>query len=112
MACRRSWWSWCTLERSGVLAKVRGIEAVQATRRIDELQPELRSSLYIYRVYFLAVSGQFHDLVKRTKIDYVNAEHPPEERLVAPQPVGDAQRARRRLAGLVRGTGSGRAKCT
>ena len=38
------------------------------------------------------------------------AEHAPEERLVAP--VGNAQRARRRLAGLARGTGSGRAKCT
>jgi hypothetical protein len=35
--------------------------------RIDKLEPELRSSLYIYRVYFLAVSGQFHDLVERTK---------------------------------------------
>ena len=35
--------------------------------------------------HFLAVSGQFHDLVKRTKNrDYVRAEHPPEERLVAP----------------------------
>ena len=40
------------------------------------IQPEL---------YFLAVSGQFHDLgSKEGKIDYVRAEHPPEYRLVAP----------------------------
>ena len=46
--------------------------------RRGELQPEK---------YFLGVSGQFHELVKRTKnrkIDYVRAEHPLEEPLVAP----------------------------
>ena len=72
-------------------------------RRVGELQLEL---------YFLAVSGQFHELVKRR-----------ENRLRASralsggapgraQPVGNARHARRCLAGLARGTGSGRAKCT
>ena len=72
-------------------------------RRVGELQLEL---------YFLAVSGQFHDLVKRT------GNRPRASRARsggAPgraQPVGNAQRARRRLAGLARRAGRGRAKCT
>ena len=44
---------------------------------VGELEPEL---------YFLAVSGQFHDWSKERKIDYVDAEHAPEDRLVAPNP--------------------------
>ena len=72
-------------------------------RRVGELQPEL---------YFLAVSGQFHDLVKRRK-NRLRASRarsggaPGRAHLV-----GNAQRPRRRLAGLARGTGSGRADGT
>ena len=43
--------------------------------RVGELEP---------KTVFLGVSGQFHELVKRRKIDYVRAERAPEERLVAP----------------------------
>ena len=72
-------------------------------RRVGELEPEL---------YFLAVSGQFHNLVKRTKnrrraSRALSAGAPGRAHLV-----GDARHARRCLAGLARGTGSGRAKCT
>ena len=46
-------------------------------RRVGELEPEL---------YFLAVSGQFHDLVKRTKNRLRGRRARSEERLVAPNP--------------------------
>ena len=51
----------------------------------------------------------FTILSKEGKIDYVRAEHAPSERWVAPQPVGNARLARRRLAGLARRAGRGRA---
>ena len=71
--------------------------------RDGELQPEL---------YILAVNGQFHDLVKRTKNRLRASRARSGEAPGRAQPVGNAQRARRRLAGLVRRVGSGRAKCT
>ena len=72
-------------------------------RRVGELQLEL---------YFLAVSGQFHELVKRRKNRLRASRACSRGAPGRAQPVGKAQRARRRLAGLARGTGSGRAKCT
>ena len=72
-------------------------------RRVGELQLEL---------YFLAVSGQFHELVKRTKNRLRASRARSGEAPGRAQPVGNAQRARRRLAGLARGTGSGCTKCT
>ena len=68
--------------------------------RDGELQPEL---------YILAVNGQFHDLVKRTKNRLRASRARSGEAPGRAQPVGNAQRARRRLAGFARGTGSGRA---
>ena len=38
---------------------------------------------YRPELYFLGVGDQFQDLVKRRKIHYVDAEHAPEEHLVA-----------------------------
>ena len=72
-------------------------------RQVGELEPEL---------YFLAVSGQFHDLVKRTQNRRRGRRARSGEAPGHAQPVGNARRARRRLAGLARGTGSGRANCT
>ena len=68
--------------------------------RDGELQPEL---------YILAVNGQFHDLVKRTKNRLRASRARSGEAPGRAQPMGNAQRARRRLAGFARGTGSGRA---
>ena len=75
---------------------------------MGELQPEL---------YFLAVGGKFHELVKRT--GNATTWTPSMLRRGAwSRPtnpwatLSDAQRARRRLAGLARGTGSVRADCT
>ena len=71
--------------------------------RVGELQPEL---------YFLAVSGKFHDLVKRTQ----NQRRASRARSGGvpgrAQPVAFARRARRCLAGLARRTGSELADCT
>ena len=72
-------------------------------RRVGELEPEL---------YFLAVSGQFHDLVKRRKNRLRASRAPSGGPSRRAHLVGNAQRARRCLAGLARGTESGRAKCT
>ena len=71
--------------------------------RDGELQPEL---------YFLAVSGQFHDLVKRRKNRLRASRAPSGGPSRRAHLVCNAQRARRRLSGLACGTGSGRAKCT
>ena len=59
-------------------------------RRVGELEPEL---------YFLAVSGQFHDLVKRRKNRLRGSRVPSGGAPGRAHPVGNAQRARRRLAG-------------
>ena len=61
------------------------------------LEPEL---------YFLAVSGQFMILVERTKNRLRGRRARSGGAPGRAQPVGNAQRARRRLAGLARGTGS------
>ena len=67
------------------------------TAPVCRRQPEL---------YFLGVGGQFHDLVKRIKnlnklllpkkIDYVRAEHAPEERLGSRPTRGQRSACRRR----------------
>ena len=72
-------------------------------RRVGELQPEL---------YFLAVSGQFHDLVERRKNRLRGSRVPSGGAPGRAHPVGNAQRARRCLAGLARRAGSERADCT
>ena len=72
-------------------------------RRVGELEP---------KTVFLGVGGQFHELVKRTKNRRRASRAPSGGAPGRAQPVGYAQRARRRLAGLVRRVGSGRAKCT
>ena len=72
-------------------------------RRVGELEP---------KTVFLGVGGQFHELVERTKNRRSASRARSGGAPGRAQPVGNAQRARRRLAGLARGTGSGRAKCT
>ena len=68
--------SGATLQDRGHVTGTRGLHKGATLRARSYIQPEL---------YFLAVSGQFHDLgSKEGKIDYVRAEHPPEYRLVAP----------------------------
>jgi len=76
---------------------------ISQRRRVGELEP---------KTVFLGVSGQFHELVKRreTRLRASRARSggaPGRAQLVAL-----AQRARRRLAGLARRAGSGRADCT
>ena len=66
-------------------------------RRVGELEPES---------YFLGVSGQFHDLVKRRKNRLRASSGGAPGRA---HTVGSARRPRRRLAGLARRTGRGRA---
>jgi len=72
-------------------------------RRVGELEP---------KTVFLGVGGQFHELVKRTKNRRRASRAPSGGAPGRAHLVGNAQRARRRLAGLVRRVGSGRAKCT
>ena len=70
---------------------------------VGELEPEL---------YFLAVRGQFYDLVIRTKNRLRASRAPSGGAPGRAQPVAFAQRARRCLARPVRGAGKGRCKCT
>ena len=92
-----------TLQDRGHVTGTRGLHKGATLRARSYIQPEL---------YFLAVSGQFHDLVKRRKNRLRGSRAPSGGAPGRAHPVGNAQRARRRLAGLARGTGSGRAKCT
>ena len=75
----------------------------QGPPRVGELQPEF---------YFLAVSGQFHELVKRRKNRLRASRACSRGAPGRAHPVGNARRARRCLAVLTRGTGSGRGECT
>ena len=70
---------------------------------VGELEPEQ---------YFLGVGGSFQDLVRRTKSRLRGSRERSGGASGRAQPVGNAQRARRRLAGLARRAGRGRAKCT
>ena len=72
-------------------------------RRVGELEPEL---------YFLGVSGQFHELVKRRKNRLRASRAPSRGAPGRAHPVGNARRAHRCLAGLARRAGRGRAQCT
>ena len=139
VACRGSWFS--PSRGSGVLAKVLGSKGaglamarvssgglggtmcmprgrgrllqgpwpghrharITQRRRVGELQPEL---------YFLAVGGQFHELVKRRKNRLRASRACSRGAPGRAHPVGNARRPRRRLAGLARCAGSGRSKCT
>ena len=68
--------------------------------RFTEIEPEL---------YLLAVSGQFHDLIKRRKKRLRGRRAGSSGAPSRAQPVGHARRARRRFAGLARGLEVGRA---
>ena len=70
---------------------------------VGELEPE---------PCFLGVSGGFHHLAKRTENRLRGSRERSGGASGRAQPVGHAQRARRRLAGLARRAGRGRAKCT
>ena len=72
-------------------------------RRVGELEPES---------YFLGVGGQFQDLVKRRETRLRASRARSGGAPGRAQPVAFARRARRRLAGLARRAGRGRAKCT
>ena len=70
---------------------------------VGELEPE---------PCFLGVSGGFHHLAKRTENQLRGSRERSGGASGRAQPAGNAQRARRRLAGLARRAGRGRAKCT
>ena len=72
-------------------------------RHVGEPEPEL---------YFLGVSGQFHELVKRRKNRLRASRAPSRGAPGRAHPVGNARRAHRCLAGLARRAGRGRAQCT
>ena len=72
-------------------------------RRVGELEPEL---------CFLGVSGEFHELVKRRKNRLRASRARSGGASGRAQPAAFARHARRRLAGLARRAGRGRAKCT
>ena len=76
---------------------------IRQRRRVGELEPEL---------YFLGVSGQFHELVKRRKNRLRASRAPSRGAPGRAHPVGNARRAHRCLAGLARRAGRGRAQCT
>ena len=140
-ACRRRVLSSCTLggRRSGVLAEggmsgrkpratasrgriggvlgaCRGVAGdvpgpwpchwharISQRRRVGELEP---------KTVFLGVGGQFHELVKRWETQLRASRGRSGGAPGRAHLVGNAQRARRRLAGLARRAGSGRPNCT
>ena len=98
----------CTLRGRGRLSRT---VAVPLAREDHTTTPRWRARAQ-KSVTFLGVSGQFHDLVKRRENRLRASRARSGGAPGRAQPVAFARRARRRLAGLARGTGSGRAKCT
>ena len=95
----------CTLRGRGRLSKT---VAMSLAREDHITTPRWRARAKI----FLGVGGQFHELVKRTKKRRRASRVPSGGAPGRAHPVGNARRPRRRLAGLARRTGSGRADCT